>query len=266
MELLKSTKKRRSAVSELLYILLNLALVAATFGLIVVTESPAAAIGLVLLSKWRVLAVRPRYWMAHITSNLVDVIVGISFVLLIYVAGASGEGADETHLATQIGLSILYALWLLLLKPRSKRRYMVIQAGLAIFLGSLVLYALGYGLPSVVAVIGMWVIGYASARHVLESYNEPHQSFYSFLCGSIFAQLGWLFYHWTFAYPIPGTGLAIAQASVIFVLIGFLIVKAYDSFFHHQKIRLSDVLLPSLLTISTTVVLLIGFNMPGSGL
>lgn len=265
MELLKSSKKRRSAVSELLYVLLNLALVGATLGLILVTESPMAAIGLVFLSKWRVLAVRPRYWMAHIASNLVDVIVGISFVALIYIAGTTSSPV-ESHLLTQITLSVLYALWLLFLKPRSKRLYMVIQAGLAVFLGSTTLYMVTYDLPSIVVVAGMWLIGYAGVRHVLETYHEPHQSFYSFLGGFLFAQLGWLFYHWTFAYPIPGTGLAVAQASVVFVLVGFLMVKAYDSFFHHQKIRLSDILLPSLLTVSVTIVLLVGFNTPGSGL
>src|SRR3989344_632653 len=42
----------------------------------------AVAIGLVLISKWRIVAVRPRYWVANIVANGVDIGVGLALVLV----------------------------------------------------------------------------------------------------------------------------------------------------------------------------------------
>ena len=67
MDLLKSSK-RRAFLSELVYIVLNVGLAVAILAVVLAIESPLPAIALVLLSKWRVLAVRPRYWMANIKA------------------------------------------------------------------------------------------------------------------------------------------------------------------------------------------------------
>src|ERR1017187_6909274 len=39
------------------------------------------ALSLILLSKWRMFAVRPRFWPAIIRANAVDIMVGLSAVL-----------------------------------------------------------------------------------------------------------------------------------------------------------------------------------------
>src|SRR3984957_302108 len=39
------------------------------------------AVAVIILSKWRMFAVRPRYWPANIRANAVDIIVGVSAVI-----------------------------------------------------------------------------------------------------------------------------------------------------------------------------------------
>lgn len=251
MDFLKSSK-RRSSVSEAVYVLLNIGLAVLVLMLVLAIQSPWPAIGLVMLSKWRVIAVRPRYWSANLQANLVDVIVSLSLVVLMVEATGS--------LVTQVLLAILYAVWLLLIKPQSNRRFMVIQAGIAVLLGVETLMSVSYGWWLSAVVVTMWVIGFAAARHVFESYDEPHKSFYTLASGFMFAQLGWLFYHWTFAYSIPGSQLQLSQAAIICLALSFVGYMIYDSYYHNQKIRMTDVLLPVLLASSLVTVLLLFFN------
>lgn len=252
MDFLKSSK-RRSFISEFVYIGLNVALAVTILIIVLVVESPLLAFAVVLLGKWRILAVRPRYWFANVQANLVDIIVSLSVVVLLYAA----TGA----FTMQCILTLLYIGWLLFIKPRSKRLYIAIQAGAAIFLG---VSALMIASPNWIAsgvVLVMWVIGYSSARHVLSSYDEVYTSFYSLIWGFVFAELGWLMYHWTFAYALPGMGgIKLAQAALIALGISFLVERMYASYNKHGSIQSSDVLLPTLLSVSTICILLLFFN------
>lgn len=170
------------------------------------------------------------------------------------------------HIAIQAILAIIYAGWLLFIKPRSARHFMAIQAGAAIFLGTSALMAISYEWFSSIVVAGMWLIGYASARHLLGTYEESHRSFYSLIWGFVLAELGWLFYHWTFAYALPGFGaLQLSQAAIICLVVSFAAERIYSSYYHNQKIRLNDVVLPVLLSISVVLVLLVVFNTVTTG-
>jgi hypothetical protein len=252
MEFLKSSK-RRSLVSELIYILLNVALAVAILAVVWAIESPVAAFALVLLSKWRIFAVRPRYWFANIQANLVDAIVGVSIVVLLYAA----TGA----LVAQVFLTLLYIGWLLLIKPRSKRVYIAAQAGIALFLGVTALMTVSYDWMASIVILAMWLIGYSGARHVLGSYDEAHISFYSLVWGFVMAEIGWLAYHWTFAYELPGVGdIKLSQAAIVALAISFMAERAYSSFEKHGSVRSADVMLPVLLSVSVIVVILAFFN------
>lgn len=252
MEFLKSSK-RRSLVSELVYIGLNIAFAVALLVILLAINSPAPAFALVLLSKWRILAVRPRYWFVNIQTNLVDIIVSLSIVILIY----SASGA----LAMQILLTALYIVWLLYVKPKSKRVFVAIQAGAAVFLGVSALMIVSYDWYASPVVLIMWLIGYSAARHVVSSYDETHASFYSLVWGLVFAELGWLAYHWTFAYPIPGIGhIQLSQAALLALAISFLAERAYSSYTRHGSIRSSDIIMPALLSVSVIIILLTLFN------
>jgi hypothetical protein len=257
MEFLKSSK-RRSLVSELIYIGLNIAFAVAILIIVVAVQSPTLAFALVLLSKWRILAVRPRYWFANVQANLVDLIVSISITILIYAANGA--------LVTQIILTLLYIGWLLFVKPRSKRHYIAVQAGAAIFLGTTALMLVSYDWIATLVVALMWIIGFSAARHVLSSYEEAHTSFYSLVWGLLFAEIGWLAYHWTFAYTLPGIGsIKLSQVALITLAISFLAERAYSSYERHGSIRSNDILMPTLLSVSVIVILVTFFSRLGTG-
>ena len=80
-------RRGRNILSTILHVLLNLVLAIATIFLNLATASFIPGCVLVLLSKWRMFAVRPRYLFVNIKSNLVDLIMGFSFVFLAYCAG-----------------------------------------------------------------------------------------------------------------------------------------------------------------------------------
>lgn len=266
MEFLKLVR-RRSFLSEAVYMFLNIGLAIALLVVIYYTESIALAIALVAISKWRVLAVRPRYWLANLRSNLIDFIVSISVVLHMYTINMAG--IEETRKLLILGiLTALYIVWLLVLKPRSKRSYVAAQAGVAVLFGTAALFTISYAWPVSVVVIGMWVIGYAAARHVLSTYDdETHALFLSLAWGVAVAEIGWVAYHWAIAYSLPFvTSLQVPQVAIITFLLGFVGFKAYDSFYHHQKIRTNDIILPLLFTLSVIAVLVFVFNRVGTAL
>lgn len=269
MDFLKLVRKR-SFLSEAIYTVLNIALAVAVVVVIYYTDSVVFAVGLVLLSKWRIFAVRPRFWWANLRSNMVDLIVSISFVLHMFLVNMPTSGLDESHKILLLSiLTLLYIGWLLVIKPRSKRTFIAVQAGVAVLLGTSALFAVSYEWPASVVVIAMWVIGYTAARHILSSYDdETHGLFLSLAWGVVMAQVGWVAYHWTIGYSLPfvGGNLNLAQVAIFTTLMSFLAFKSYDSFHKNAKIRMTDIILPLLFTLSVIVVLLVLFNRVGTAI
>lgn len=250
MELLRSVR-RRSFLSEVAYIVLNIALAVALFILVLVVNVPWPAIGLVILSKWRIFAVRSRYWAANIRANLVDVIVGISVVVFLY--AATGD------LPTQISLTALYIAWLLFLKPRSKRGHVVAQAAVGLIFGTAAIIQISPSLPLSAAVLLAWVVGYAAARHILSVQHESHINFLSILWGFVIAEVMWLGYHWTIGYQVSKS-LQLSQLVVIIGALSFVAERTYISYHRNGKIQSSDVMMPVLLSLSIIGVLLFVFG------
>ncbi|HRJ06602.1 MAG TPA: hypothetical protein PK096_03075 [Candidatus Saccharibacteria bacterium] len=250
MDLLKTVGKR-SFLSEVIYVVLNLLLAAALLVAVLVVNVPWPALGLVLLSKWRIFAVRSRYWGANIRANLIDIIVGVGMVIFLY--SANGD------LVVQIILTVLYAGWLLLIKPRSKRAYVAAQAliGLVVGIGSIV--QISPLLPSSVVVIAAWLVGYSAARHILSVQHESHINFLSLLWGFVVAEVMWLTYHWTIGYAVFGS-LQLSQAMVIIAALSFVAERTYTSFHRNGHVQSNDVVLPALLSLSVIGVLLVVFG------
>lgn len=252
MDLLKS-HKRRSRLSDFAYVILNVAMAVALLIAVKYGQSPWLAIGLVLLSKWRALAVKPRFWFANIVANMVDIIVGISVVVLMY--AAAGEWLP------QIGLTLAYVAWLLLIKPRSNKKMVTVQAGVSVFMGITALATVSYSWDSFFFIIFLWLIGYTAARHLLGNYDEPMTLIYSLIVGLIFIEIGWAAYHWIFAYAIPGMGnIKIPQVAIILTLLALIAERAYVSYRKHGAVKKQDILLPILLTVGVVAVLFVFFN------
>ncbi|MGK2896217.1 MAG: hypothetical protein ACSLEY_01255 [Candidatus Saccharimonadales bacterium] len=243
MEFLKHSR-RRTMLSEAAYITLNVALAVAVFLVMLTTSSVGAALVIVLLGKWRIFAVRPHFWATNLVANMVDIIVSVSFVALLY----SANGV----VSAQIGLTLFFIGWLVLLKPRSEPVLVELQAGIGILLGVTALMQISYSwYASVVAAI-MWIIGYSAARHVLSVYKEAHTTLLSLIWGLVMAELGWLVYHWTFAYDLVITGgIKLPQVAVFAGLLSFLAERTYASYHKNAgMVRFDEILLPFILTLS----------------
>ena len=224
MELIKSAAKR-SKVSDVVYIVLNLVLAGTVLALTVAFSPPYVAYLIILLSKWRVLAVRPRFWFANIQANLVDTLVGFSTVTLIWQASGS--------LMIQVLIAVLYAGWLLMIKPRSKRMYVLVQAGISQFVALTALFSLTHLVDTAFTVIVCWVIGYVSARHVLDNYEDDYMTLLAMMWGMVVAEVGWLATHWMVAYQLSGN-LLLPQAAIIVSLVGYVTIRIYDAV-HHRR-------------------------------
>lgn len=249
MEFLKLSKKK-TLFSEFIYVILNIALALGVLVVVWAVESPWAALALVLLSKWRILAVRPRYWFANIQANLVDIIVSVSVVILLYAASGA--------VITQCVLAALYIVWLLFVKPRSKRIFIALQAGTALFLGISALSLVAYDWNVFFFILIMWLIGYSTARHVLASYDEAHLSFYSLVWGFVMAEFGWLMYHMTLASALPGIGaIKLTHGALIALAFSFLAERVYASYEKHGEVRSGDILLPILFSVSVVLVIIV---------
>lgn len=252
MEFLKS-KPRRSHATEAAYAALNVALAIIILLVVLSTQSIWLPLGLVLLSKWRVFAVRPRFWLANILANLVDILVGLSYVVIL--VQASGV------LWFQIAFTAAYIIWLLVIKPRSKRVFIVAQALIALFLSVNALAMVTYGYDVIFFVLGMWVIGFVTHRHVLMNYSDPLVTYLSLVGGLFMAEIGWLGYHWLFSYGLSaGSGLQVAQLAIIATLIAFLSERVYEVYHRNQTVRAQDIMLPMVFSASLIVVMVLFFN------
>ena len=260
MEFLK-TIKRRSFINEAIYVLLNIGLSVALLLIVRTTGSMWLAFLLVALSKWRIFAVRPRFWFANIQANMVSVIVSVSFVVFLYITNSANIGDWQT-LTIQLILVMFDIGWLLFLKAQSKRVYIVLQSGVALFAGITAIFALSYGLIASPVVLLSWLVGYSTAEHILSSYDEEsHTVLLSLAWGLGVTEICWLAYHWTIAYRLPiAKDVLIPQVSIILLCFSFLVYKSYDSYSHHQKIRINDIILPLFFTISIICILMFFFN------
>ena len=260
MDFLKIIKKR-SFLSEFIYVIMNVVLAVVLAVIVQATGSPWFAFIIFLLSMWRIFAVRPRFWFAHIKSNMVSIIIGISYVVFLYITYLTNIGNQQVYIIEGF-LVLLYICWLLFLKPQSKRVYIAVQSGIALFAGITAIFNLTYNWAATPVVLLAWLVGYATASHILGSYDEEnHTTLLSLVWGLTVAEISWLAYHWTIAYKLPIiTGILLPQISVILICLGFLMYKSYNSYYHYQKIRFNDILLPLIFTISTVSLLVLVFN------
>jgi hypothetical protein len=262
MEFLK-TVKRRSFLSEAVYVVLNISMAIALMLIVRITGSLWPAFLLVFLSKWRVLAVRPRFWFANIQADLVSVIVSVGFVVFLFCANPANVNNDIQSVVLQIILVLLYIGWLLFLRPKSKRVYVIAQATIALFIGITAIYTMSYWWVTTPVVLLAWLIGYATARHILSSYdNEDHVTLLSLAWGLVVAEISWLAFHWTIAYQLPflPNNILLPQVSIIVLCFGFLAFESYNSFYHYQKVRFNDIIMPLLFSSGIIIVLLLAFN------
>lgn len=203
--------KPKNGFSTLLHLAFNALLPLLVFVLVRMQFVPLA-IAVVLLSKWRMLAVRPRYWAANIRANAVDLIIGLSVIVFMAHAAAA---------SIQFMWATAYAVWLIAIKPGSTAIKTSAQALLAQLVGLIALFLSLGAAPAYVLMIGAWFVCYAAARHFFTSFEEPHTSLYSHTWGYFSAALTWVLSHWLLFYG------AIAQPVLLLTVIGYGLSTLY---------------------------------------
>lgn len=251
MELIKSAA-RRTRISEVAYVLLNVVYAAAVLLLLVEFEGqPYLAYLLVIISKWRVFAVRPRFWMANIRANMLDTLVGVGVVTLLW--------QNMGNTAYQIALTCAFVLWLVFLKPLSKRFWVVAQGGVGQFIALTALFTVAYTLPVEVVVGLAGLVGFVVARHVINIYSDEYEDVVlSVGWGLVIAEISWLGYYWTVAY----TSFRIPQISLITSLLGYMALVVYNYLYRHEDLKnmRRDVGLPIVFSLVGIALILLVFN------
>jgi hypothetical protein len=154
---------------------------------------PLLAVAVILLSKWRMLVVRPRYWAASVRSNAIDIIVGLSFVVFM---------AHTTSGNWQLMWAVLYGLWLVVLKPLSRPLAVSIQALIGQSFGLVALFMSWPDASLFGYVIGVGVICYLAARHFVSSFDEPYAPMFANFWAYFSASLMWVLGHWLLFYGV----------------------------------------------------------------
>lgn len=197
------------------------------------------ALLLILLSKWRIFAVRPRYWLTSIQSNAVDIIAGFSFVLFM---------AQTTSASWQLGWVASYAIWLAFIKPNSSTLYVSIQAMLGQVLGLVAVFLRFGNAPVYILVIAAWAICYLAARHFFTNFDDDHSSLYAHAWGYFAAALVWVLSHWLLFYGF------IAQPALLLGVVGIGLGTLY---YLDETDRLSSLLRRQFVFIMVAIIVVI---------
>lgn len=201
----------KSGFASLAHIGLNALLPALLYVLVRIDFAPLAA-ALIVVSKWRMFAVRIRYWPANIRANAVDIMVG--FAVVIFMSSVS-DGL------WQVVWAVAYGLWLVFLKPGSSMLKVSLQAGVAQLAALMALFLISGEMPLYALVIFSWIICYLCARHFFSSFDEPYTQFYAQVWGYFAATLVWILGHWLLFYNV------LAQPTLLLVVIGYGLASMY---------------------------------------
>ena len=249
-------RKSRNIASTAVHVFLNILLGIGSVLITVFSGSPVLGILLVLVSKWRIFAVRRRYIWLNFKSNLVDLIVGISIVILTYYAGHSLLPIDFLLMA-------IYVFWLLVLKPMSSEQALLAQSLVAVFLGISASTLMTASLNSIWAVLIAFLIGYAASRHVLAQTSSKDFTLTTLVCGLVFAEVAWLCHSWSIIYTFGDTGIRIPQVAIILTIFAFIYNYARQAMVRYEDdFRFRDIIGPVLFGVVVVGIIVICFSNP----
>lgn len=206
---------------DVFYVSANLGFVAVLYAMILYWHLVPIAILLVLLSKWRILAVQPRFWFPNIRANLVDITVGMSTVGLV-------SQAKNSWVA--LICMFFYVIWLLGVKPREGDVWVGVQSLWAQFLGLTVLFMIpSFVKQPLMVVVFAWLISWAAAKHFFSNYEEPHYRLLSMVWSFLIAQLVWISLHWLQYYNIATLQIGVCALIIV------VLAASFGSLYHAYK-------------------------------
>lgn len=231
--------KPSKGFSHAFYVLLNVLLPVLVF-VLVRAGFTQVAFAVILLSKWRMFAVRPRFWLANIRTNAVDIMVGLSALALM-------SGTETNWL--QLAYTVAWAGWLVFVKPRHEVFWVSLQALFGQVLGLMAVFSAWdhISLLGLVAAVGL--ICFFAAHHFFYSFEEQHIRLLAYVWGYFGAALCWILGHWLIYYY----GV-VAQPTLILSAMAFSIGTLY--YLDHYD-KLSRLIRREIVFILATVLLVI---------
>ncbi|HSW75365.1 MAG TPA: hypothetical protein VLG16_05890 [Candidatus Saccharimonadales bacterium] len=203
--------KPAGGFSQVVHISLNVLLPIMLFILVRINFVQLALV-LILLSKWRMLAVRPRFWWANVRANAVDLVVGVS--ILVFMANTPSQ-------LLQVLWVVLYGVWLTVIKPASNTPMVALQASLGYLAGLLALSVGWETAPLYGLVLMAGIICYISAHHFFDAFDESHTRMLAYVWGYFGAALMWVLGHWLLFYG------AVSQPSLLLLSLGYGFATLY---------------------------------------
>lgn len=190
MKIIPNKIKPTKGYAHVFHLALSAVLPMLVFVLVRISFSQIAAL-LILMSKWRMLTVRIRFWPAIIRASSIDIIVGLSTVVFM---------AHATSMREQFIFTLLFIAWQIWIKPGRSVLSVSAQSYIGQTYGLMALYV-GWPDASLGALVfASWLITYVSARHYLGSFEESHSQMYSFVWSYFSASLTWVAVHWLLFY------------------------------------------------------------------
>lgn len=235
---LKNKLKPKSGFSHFIHLGLNALLPALLFVMVRMEFVPIAAL-LIVLSKWRMFAVRPRYWPANLRANAVDLVIGFSTVIFM---------SNSDSASWQLVWAVSYAIWLIFIKPGASVWKTSLQALLAQAVGLMALFMALADASTLVLVLLTWIICYSVARHFFTSFEERYTALYAHTWGYFGAALTWLLGHWLVFYSI------VAQPTLLLTVLGFGLAALY---YLEQTDRLSVAVRRNFVVMMVAIVLVV---------
>ena len=249
-------RKSRNIASTTVHIFLNILLGISVVLITVFSGTPLFGLILVLVSKWRVFAVRSRYIWLNIKSNLVDLIVGISIVLLTYYAG-------NTLLPVDFLLMAFYIIWLTIIKPQSNETATLVQSLSAVFLGMSTVTFIASGQNPLLTILLAFLVGYSASRHVLSQTSSNDFTLTTLVCGLVFAEIAWLCQSWAIIYTFGASGIRIPQVAIIMTIFAFVYNYARQAMIRYQDdFRFRHIIAPVLFGVILVGIIVIWFSNP----
>lgn len=229
--------------SHLLHLVYRVALPIAVFILVRLNIGLWLPILVIMLSKWRIFAVRPRFWPANLRANAVDIMVGISTVLFL---------SNTDSMKMQIFWAALYGCWLILIKPRSSILFVSLQSAIGQMYGLMAFFLVRSDRPLFELVFAAGVICYLSARHFFDSFSEPYAKMLAYLWGYFGAALMWVLGHMLVVYPKPDG--VVTMPTLMLSAIGYSLAAVY--YLEHFE-RLSALVKRELLFLGASIVIIL---------
>lgn len=203
--------KPTSGISHFLHIFLVLVLPIAVF-VLVSLHFDALAYAIIVLSKWRMFAVRPRFWAANVRANAVDLMVGLSVVVFM---------THNASVVVQVGWVLAYAVWLLVIKPGKSIVMVTMQAFVAQLSALTALYLVWSDGPVWGLTFLTGLFCFLAARHFLDTFDEPYAKMLAYIWGYFGAALAWLLSHWSLYYG------GVAQTTLLLSTLGYGMAVLY---------------------------------------